>query len=81
MPRSSHDLDGFDRCDRTAREWVDTVAEHLGEDPHELLPDARVVAVAGQVDEHRQIAVVDVAADEHAYGAALAVPSRVSQTE
>jgi uncharacterized protein (DUF2267 family) len=30
MPRSSHDLDAFDRSDRTALEWVDTVAEHLG---------------------------------------------------
>jgi hypothetical protein len=30
MLRSSHDLDAFDRSDRTAREWVDTVAEHLG---------------------------------------------------
>ena len=32
MPHSDHDLDVFDRSDRTAREWVDTVAEHLGTD-------------------------------------------------
>ena len=32
MPQSDHDLDVFDRSDRTAREWVDTVAEHLGTD-------------------------------------------------
>ena len=32
MPHSDHDLDVFDRSDRTAREWVDTVAEYLGTD-------------------------------------------------
>ena len=42
------------------------------EDAGELLADAGVVAVARQVDEHRDVAAVGVLPDEHADGAALA---------
>ncbi len=42
------------------------------EDPLEPLADAGVVAVAGQVDEDRDVAAVGVAADEHPHRAPLA---------
>jgi hypothetical protein len=46
--------------------------EPLLEDLRELLPDAGVVAVAREVDEHRDVAAVGVLADEHPHRPALA---------
>ena len=46
--------------------------EPLLQDPGEALPDAGVVAVAGQVDDDRHVAPVGVAADQHPHRPPLA---------
>ena len=54
------------------RELDGLAVQLLLEDPLELLADAGVVAVAGQVDEDRDVAAVGVAADEHPHRPPLA---------